>query len=126
MDRQKKLSEKQRMALELLTCGKGLTFKEIAEQVNIDVKTLWRWRSEPEFALFQDELKRINDTRWMAAEDAARMAAIELCKEKNQKMVEFILKNLGYNPTNKIEADVNQDIVISIGFDEEEAAADGN
>ena len=118
-DRQKKLSEKQRMALHLLTCGKGLTFKEIAEQVEINEKTLWRWRSEPEFALFQEELKRLNDARWQAAEDAAREAAIKLCKDGNQKMVEFVLKNAGYNPTNKVEAEVNQDIVISIGFEEE-------
>ena len=32
----------------------------------------------------------------------------------NPKMVEFILKNEGYNPTQKIEADVKTDIQINI------------
>ena len=56
--------------------------------------------------------------RWQAAEDAARAAAIRLCKEGNQKMVEFVLKNAGYNPTNKTELDVSSDIVINIEGDE--------
>ena len=64
--------------------------------------------------MFQEELQRLNDIRWQAAEDAARQAAIELCKEKNQKMVEFVLKNAGYNPTNKVEADLSTDIIINI------------
>ena len=122
-EKQKKLTPKQRMALEMLTCGKGYTFKEIAEQVEVNPKTLWEWRNSPDYVTFQEELERLNNIRWQAAEDAARQAAIELCKEKNQKMVEFVLKNIGYNPTNKVEADINQDIVITLGWDEETEAA---
>ena len=119
-EKQKKLTAKQRTALEMLTCGKGYTYKEIAEQVGVNPKTLWEWRNRPEYVMFQDELQRLNDIRWQAAEDAARQAAIDLCKEKNQKMVEFVLKNAGYNPTQKVEADINQDIVISIGWEDGE------
>lgn len=120
-EKKKNFTPKQKKALELLTCGKGLTFKQIAEEVGVDAKTLYRWRMEPEFAHFQEELKRLDDARWMAAIDAARDAAVELCKEKNQKMVEFVLKNAGYNPTQKVEADINQEIIIEIGFEEDEA-----
>lgn len=112
--KKKTLTDKQRKALELLTCGLGLSYKEIAEQVGVDNKTLYRWRNEPEFAHFQDELKRLNDIRWQAAEDAAREGAISLCREGNQKMIEFVMKNLGYNPSTKVEAEVNQTINISI------------
>ena len=119
-DKTKKLTPKQRMALELLTSGKGLTFKEVAEQVSVNPKTLWEWRNSPEYVTFQDELQRLNDVRWQAAEDAARQAAIELCKEKNQKMVEFVLKNAGYNPTQKLEAEISQDIIINITGEDEE------
>lgn len=108
------LSQKQKIAIELLTSGEGLTLKEVAERADVNEKTLWRWRNEPEYALFQAELKKINDERWQAAVDAARTSTIRLCKEGNQKMIEFVLKNEGYNPTNKIEAEVNQDIVITI------------
>jgi hypothetical protein len=114
MAKDKKLTPKQKYALELLTCGRGLKYKDIANEVGIDHKTLWSWRNAPEFAHFQDELKRINDERWLATVDAAREAAFRLVEQDNPKMVEFILKNEGYNPTQKIEADVKTDIQINI------------
>lgn len=108
------LNKKQRIALELLTSGRGMSYKEIAEAADVNEKTLWRWRNEPAYAEFQGELKRLNDIRWQAAEDAARESAIRLCKEGNQKMVQFVLQNAGYNPTQKVEADVKSDIIINI------------
>lgn len=118
--KKKTLSPKQHRALELLTSGKGMKYKDIAAEVGINNHTLWDWLHEPAFTHFQDELKRINDDRWMALVDAARESASRLVANDNQKMTEFVLKNAGYNPTQKIEADVNQDIVITVGFDEEE------
>lgn len=112
--KEKKLTPKQKLALELLTSGQGLSYKAVAEQVEIDPKTLWRWRNEPEFTHFQAELENINNQRWMATVDAARQAAFDLCKNGNQRMVEFILKNEGYNPTQKVEAELSNDINISI------------
>lgn len=112
--KQKTLTAKQKIALELLTCGEGLSYKEIAERAGIDNKTLYRWRMEPEFAHFQEALKRLNDERWLATVDAARAAALRLVEKDNQKMVEFVLKNEGYNPAQKVEADVNTDINITI------------
>ena len=108
------LKPKQQKALELLTCGLGLSYEEIARQCEITPKTLWSWRNGKEFTEFQAELKKINDARWQAAEDAAREGAISLCREGNQKMIEFVMKNLGYNPSTKVEAEVNQTINISI------------
>lgn len=115
MAKQKKLTPKQQMALELLTSGKGMKYKDIAEAVGINQKTLWDWRNEPEFTHFQEALQKLNDERWLATVDAAREAALKLCEEGNQRMVEFVLKNEGYNPSQKVEADVNTDIVINIG-----------
>lgn len=113
------LNKKQKIALELLTSGEGLSFQEIAERANCNVKTLYNWRNMPEYAEFQEELGRLNEERWLAAEDAARAAAIRLCKEGNQKMVQFVLQNVGYNPTQKVEADLHTDIEITIGEDGE-------
>ena len=110
----KRLSEKQKKALEMLTSGVGYTYKQIGETIGVDQKTLWNWRNSPDFSHFQDELKRLNDIRWQAAEDAAREGCIMLCREGNQKMIEFVLKNAGYNPTQKVEADISTDITINI------------
>lgn len=112
--KQKRLTDKQRKALEMLTSGVGYTYKQIGEEIQVDQKTLWNWRNSPDFSHFQDELKRLNDIRWQAAEDAAREGCIMLCREGNQKMIEFVLKNAGYNPTQKVEADIKTDITINI------------
>ena len=114
MEKQKKLSPKQRLALELLTNGQGLSYKAIAEQVGVDTRTIYRWRNESDFVYFQEELEKINNQRWMATVDAARQAAFDLCKNGNQRMVEFILKNECYNPTQKAEVELSNDINISI------------
>ena len=108
------LKPKQRKALELLTCGLGLSYEEIARRCEITPKTLWSWRNSKEFTEFQDELARLNTIRWQAAEDAAREACVSLCRKKKKKMVEFVLKNAGYNPTTKVEAEVHSDINIEI------------
>lgn len=108
------LSTKQKKALELLTCGLGLPYSEIAKRCGISTKTLWAWRTQPEYPDFQIELQKANDARWEATIDAAREAAASLCREGNQRMVEFVLKNAGYNPTQKVEAEVKNDISITI------------
>jgi transcriptional regulator with XRE-family HTH domain len=108
------LNTKQRKAIELLTSGEGLNLKEVAEQAGVSPKTLWNWRNGNDFTEFQEELAKINHERWQAAVDAARQGAIKLCKDGNQKMIEFVLKNEGYNPTQKVEADISTDINITI------------
>lgn len=112
------LNDKQRKALVLLTSGSGMTYQAIAEEVGVNPKTLWDWRNEPKYTVFQQELKRLNDERWLATVDAARQGALKLCLNGNQKMIEFILKNDGLNPTQKVEADISTDIVIN--FDDQE------
>ena len=114
------ITAKQRIALELLTCGQGIDLKEIAARADVSPKTLWSWRNSPKYAEFQAELQKRNDERWAAAVDAAREAAVKLCKEGNQKMVEFILKNEGYNPTNKVEGNITTEINIVIGDEDDE------
>lgn len=115
MVREKKLTVKQQMALDMLTSGVGYTYKEIAETVGVSPKTLWDWRTGKDFVIFQEEMEKRNEQRWLATVDIAREAARQLCEERNPKMVEFVLKNAGYNPTTKVEADITNDIVINIG-----------
>ncbi len=108
------ISKKQRIALEMLTSGEGMSLKEVAEAAGVTPKTLWNWRNSNDFTEFQQELERINAERWEATVDAARQAAIRLCKADNAKFVEFVLKNVGFNPTSKVEADISTDIEINI------------
>lgn len=112
--KQKRLTEKQRMALELMTSGLGMRYKDIAAACEISERQLHRWRTESDFDYFQAELQKINDERWACLADAARASAMRLLLADNEKMTEFVLKNEGYNPTQKVEADIKTDIVINI------------
>lgn len=100
------LTAKQKQAVNLLV-NSNMTYTEICEEVQINMKTLWRWRHEPEFAQFQAEYQRLKDEQWLATVEIARRSAMKLCAEGNQRMVEFILKNDGLNPTQKVDADVD-------------------
>ena len=110
----KRLTEKQMLALEILTSGKGMTYTAIAEAVGVERKTLWRWLHEPQFDTFQARLKELEDERWFSIVDVAKSSALKLCADGNQKMVEFVLRSGGINPAQKVEADVDmsQQVVI--------------
>lgn len=118
--RNKRLTEKQQMAIELMTSGLGMKYKDIAEAVGVNQRTLYDWRTNPDFLHFQEELQRINDERFAMLADAARASAMRLLLADNEKMTEFILRNDGLNPTQKVEADVKTDVVIEIYGDDEE------
>jgi len=108
------LNPKQKKALALLTSGEGYSYAYIAEEVGISVQQLWNWRTQPQFVEFQEQLKKLDDLKWLATVEAAREGAFRLCKDGNQRMIEFVLKNEGYNPTNKVEADLHTEININI------------
>ena len=109
-----RLNEKQEAALILLTSGQGLTYTQIAEQIDVHRKTLYRWLHEPQFASFQARLKELEDERWLSIVDVAKDSAKKLCAEGKTEMVKFVLQNAGYNPTQKVEADIKTDIVINL------------
>ncbi len=115
------LTAKQKQAVNLLV-NANMTYTQICEEVGINMKTLWRWRNEPEFAHFQAEYQRLRDEQWLATVEIARRSAMKLCAEGNQRMVEFILKNDGLNPTQKVDADVNMtaQVVFVDDLDEED------
>lgn len=118
MANKKKLTEKQQMALELMTSGLGMKYKDIAAAVGISERQLYEWRTSSDFIHFQEELKRINDDRWAMLADAARASALRLLLADNQKMTEFVLKNEGYNPSTKVEAEVSTDVIVNIYGDD--------
>lgn len=113
-NKKKRLTDKQQMALELMTSGLGMKYKDIAEAVGVNQRTIYSWRHDSEFLHFQEALQEINNARWDALADAARESAMRLVAADNERMTEFILKNEGYNPTQKVEADIKSDIVINI------------
>lgn len=103
----KTLTENQKKVLELLTNGQGMSYTAIADATGVARKTIWRWLHEPQHAAFQQAYKDLNDEKWMVTVEAAREAALKLCMEGKADIVKFVLQNAGYNPTQKVEADVD-------------------
>lgn len=105
------LKPKQLELLELMLTSPMMSDVKMAKQLELNNKTVGKWRKEPEF---QEEMKKRLAEQWKTAESLAQAKMIELAKEGNFQANKYILDSLGYAPAQKIEADVKQDINIVI------------
>lgn len=106
------LNNKQLKAIELLVYSPHMTQNVIAQECGVHRDTIRRWREEtPEF---QAALDKAIKERWKAAETLAVDGMISLAAEGNYNAIKYLLDNLGYKPTEKIEANVSTDINIVI------------
>lgn len=84
---------------------------KLAELLGLNNKTVGKWRKSPEF---QEELKKRLAQQWKDAESLAQKKMIELAADGNFQANKYILDSLGYAPAQRIEADINTDIIINI------------
>lgn len=105
------LKPKQLELLELMLTSPMMSDVKMAKQLELNNKTVGKWRKEPEF---QEEMKKRLAEQWKTAESLAQAKMIELAKEGNFQANKYILDSLGYAPAQKIEAEVKQDINIVI------------
>lgn len=84
---------------------------EYANAIGIDIKTVYKWKKTDEFMAYMSELLK---EQWKDAEKIAQKKMIELAVNGDYRANAYILDNLGYKPTTKVEADVNTNIVINI------------
>ena len=109
------LKPKQIKLIEAIITYPHASHVELAETVGINRNTITQWKRDPEF---KDALKQRLREVWEDAESAAianmRKLADEGCFQANK----YILDSLDYAPAQKIEADINTDIVIHIGSEE--------
>lgn len=110
------LKAKQVELLEAMLAHPMMPDTKLAELLQLNNKTVGKWRKEPEF---QAELKKRLAEQWKDAERLAQKKMIELADEGCFQANKYILDSLGYAPAQKIEADVKQDIIINVGFEEE-------
>lgn len=105
------LTAKRLELLEAMLAYPGLSDVKLSQIVNLNNKTVGKWRKEPEF---QEELKKRLQEQWKDAERLAQVRMIELADGGCFQANKYILDSLGYAPTQKIEADITTDIVINI------------
>lgn len=105
------LKPKQRLLAELMVSNPKMTNLEYAAEVEIDPKTVYKWKKEQEFQAYLHELYI---EKFKSLEDLAIQKLQENIEKRNQKAIEYALDYLGYKATQKVEADVNTDITITI------------
>lgn len=105
------LTAKRLELLEAMLAHPKMSDVKLGELLDLNNKTVGKWRKEPEF---QEEMKKRLQEQWKDAERLAQKKMIELADEGCFQANKYILDSLGYAPTQKIEADINTDIVINI------------
>lgn len=84
---------------------------ELAKILCINRNTVREWKQKEEF---QEELKSRLAEKWKDSERMAMEAMQTLASEGNFQAIKYILDNLGYAHTQKIEADLHTDINLII------------
>ena len=106
------LTAKKLELLETMLSHPMMPDTKLAELLNLNNKTVGKWRKEPEF---QEEMKKRLAEQWKNAETLAQKKMIELANDGCFQANKYILDSLGYAPAQKIEADISTDINITIG-----------
>lgn len=109
------LKARQLAYIEFLLANPLITDIEAGKQMGVSRNTIAEWKNRPEF---KEEYKRRLKEKW----DSAELMAIEmmqnLAREGDFRAVKYILDSQDYAPTTKIEAEVKEDLVIRIGYDD--------
>lgn len=105
------LTAKKLELLETMLSNPMMPDTKLAELLNLNNKTVGKWRKEPEF---QEEMKKRLAEQWKNAETLAQKKMIELANDGCFQANKYILDSLGYAPAQKIEANVSTDINITI------------
>lgn len=115
------LKPKQVKCLELMIQG-NMTDKEIAETINITQKTICDWKKNN--TEFQDEFNKLVRNSLQYAAPKAFKKQLSLLNSKQDMVAHLAAKDImdraGFNPTDKIEAEVDMELNISIDYGDDE------
>ena len=105
------LKARQLALIEELVANPRITDTECGKRIGVNRNTIAEWKKNPEF---QEELKSRIRAKWEDSERLAVETMQNLANEGNFNAAKYILDNLGYAATQKIEANLSTDIVINI------------
>lgn len=109
------LTAKKIELLEAMLANPMLSDVKLAELLNLNNKTVGKWRKEPEF---QEEMKSRLAQQWKDAESLAQRKMIDLAAEGNFQANKYILDSLGYAPAQRVEADLKGSMDININIED--------
>ena len=105
------LKPRQLALIEAIIANPTAPHTELAEMVGINRNTITAWKRDAEF---KDALSKRLKEIWEDSEVIAIQNMRKLATEGNFNANKYILDSLGYAPTQKIDANVSNEIVINI------------
>lgn len=105
------LTQRQQNLLEYMIANPTKAETACARECGIANSTYFDWKKKGEFTA---ELNRRIKEKWADAERLATEQMIRLCEKGDYSATKYILDNLGYKPVDRIQAEVNNDINITI------------
>lgn len=105
------LKPKQHALIEAIITYPSANYNELAEIVGISKNTITAWKRLPQF---QEALDKKIKELWKSSETLAVQNMRKLASEGHFQANKYILDSLGYAPAQKIEADINTDICITV------------
>ena len=105
------LKARQLQLIEELMANPMITDVECGKRIGVNRNTIREWKKSEEF---QEELRARIRAKWEDSERLAVETMQNLASEGNFQATKYILDNLGYAATQKIEANLSTDIVINI------------
>lgn len=106
------LKQKEIALLEALLANPAISNEKVAPIVGINRNTVREWKKKPEF---QEEYRKRLKEKWESSEEIAIHTMRKLALEGDFKASKYILDSMGYAPTQHIEAEVKNDINITVG-----------
>lgn len=117
------LKPKQIRCLQLMVRG-DMTDKEIAEAINITQKTICEWKKNNRE--FQNEYNSLMRSSLQYAAPKAFRKQMSLLESKNDMVAHLAAKDImdraGFNPTEKVEQQVDMDLNIVVDYGDDSNA----
>lgn len=110
------LSPRQQELLEYMLANPMLPETVCAKNCGVPKSTYFDWKSKGEFPA---ELQRRIREKWKDSERLAVEQMLSLCREGKYEATKYILDNIGYASTQKLEANVKGTLEINIDIDED-------
>lgn len=107
------LKQKHYACIECMLAHPTWSNEKIAEEVGVSRNTVGEWKRNNEE--FKAEYHRRLKENWESLEGIAIETMRNLSSNGDFKASKYILDSLGYAPAQRIEADVSNDIFITIG-----------
>ena len=105
------LTNKMLNGIEVMIANPSASYEKLGELAGVNRNTITKWKRNEEFmAAYNARLKEV----WRDAEGIAMKSMIKLAEEGNFQASKYILDSQGYAPAQKIEADINTDIIINV------------